>query len=174
MAVTTAVQIAAHTGEEIQSRHRTNDFLDKVNEELFKPAGLYAMIVKYKTEAEVARSGNSSLARLGVSGEIVDFNTNQAVAKYNRTLSDESSRSMSDRMKNIRLASGTTAGAVRLPEAAPLIFPDIDKALAKEGSETFKDKTKDAKDFLADYMDRRAQMTYVSFTALQGVERALN
>ena len=49
-----------------------------------------------------------------------------------------------------------------LPESAPLIFPDIDNKVAQAGPETFKDKTKDAKKFLADYLDRRAQMDYVS------------
>ncbi|KAK3715179.1 hypothetical protein LTR37_007389 [Vermiconidia calcicola] len=162
MAVTTAVQVGAGICKEIQSRQRTNEFLDKMNEDLFKPAGLYAMIVKYKSEAEVQASGNSLLARLGVGGEKVDFNTNQTIAKYNRTLSEESSanRSMSDRMKNIRLASGTTEGAIQLPEAAPLIFPDIDDALAKKGPETFKDKAKDVQSFVGSYMDRRAHMEY--------------
>ena len=165
MAVTTAVQVGARVGEEVQSRQRTNTFLDKMNEELFKPAGLYAMIVKYKTDQEVRESGNSLLARFGVSSGQIDFNTNQTIAKYNHALSDEStgnagSKSMSDRMKNLRLASGTTQGQMRLPDAAPLIFPDIDDALAKGGEETFKDKAKDAKSFLADYMDRRAQMQY--------------
>jgi hypothetical protein len=32
----------------------------------------------------------------------------------------------------------------------------------KDGEETFKDKTKDAKKFLAGYVDRRAQTEYVS------------
>lgn len=78
--------------------------------------------------------------------------------------SEESAgKSMSDRMKNIRLASGTTRGAIELPAAAPLVFPDVDKAIVTDGPETFKDKTKDAKAFMADYLDRRAQMDYVSF-----------
>lgn len=164
MAVTTAVQIAAGTAKEIQSRHRTNDFLDKINEELFKPAGLFAIIVKYKTTDEVARSENSLFAKLGVSAQQVDFSTGQAVAKYDRSLSDESAggKSMSDRMKNIRLASGTTRGAIELPEAAPLVFPEVDQAIAENGPETFKDRAKDAKAFMADYLDRRAQMEYVS------------
>lgn len=165
MAVTTAVQVAARTASEVQSRYRTNDFLNKMNDELFKPAGLYAMIVKYKSDAEVQASGNSLLARFGVAAETVDFNTNQTIAKYNRTLSDESdgsSRGMSERLKNIRLASGTTKGSVNLPAAAPLVFPDVDKAIAKDGPETFKDKAKDAQSFLADYMDRRAHLKYVS------------
>jgi hypothetical protein len=167
MAVTTAVQVAAGIGQEIQTRARTNNFLEKINEELFKPAGLYAMIVKYKSDAEVAKSGNSLLARFGVSGEKVDLSTNQVIAKYARTKSDEStgsqSKSMGERMQNLRLASGSTKGTTNIPEAAPLIFPAIDKAVAKEGEESFKEKAKDTHGFLADYMDRRAQVKYVSY-----------
>lgn len=163
MAVTNAVQVGAGAAKEVQARHRANDFLDKINEELFKPAGLFVMIVKYKTTEEVARSENSVFRKLGVGAQQVDFTTGQAVAKYDRSLSDESTgKSISDRMKNIRLASGTTRGAIELPEAAPLVFPDVDRAIATNGPETFKDKAKDAKAFMADYLDRRAQMEYVS------------
>jgi hypothetical protein len=162
MAVTTAVQIAAGVGQELQTRSRTNDFLTRMNEELFKPAGVYAMIVKYKTDAEVLQSQNSLLARFGVSGEKVDLNTNQVIAKFDRASSD-GGKSMGDRMKNLRLASDSTKGTARLPEAAPLIFPDIDKAVEAQGEESFKAKTKDTKKFLADYIDRRAQNKYVSF-----------
>ena len=169
MAVTTAVQVGARVGAEVQARQRTNSFLEQINEELFKPAGLFAMMVKYKSDAEVAQSGNSLLARFGVGSEQVDFNTSQTIAKYHRTLSDESNgsggtRTMSERMQKLRLASGSTRGAMQLPECAPLIFPKIDAAIAKDGPETFKDRAKDAKVFLADYMDRRAQMQYVSVT----------
>lgn len=174
MAVTTAVQVAARTGEELQSRYRTNQFLNKMNDEMFKPAGLYTMIVKYKSDAEVQASANSPLARFGVAASTVDFNTNQTIAKYNRTGSSESagSRAMSDRMKDLRLASGTTRGAINLPAAAPLIFPDVDKAIAAQGPETFKDKAKDAQSFLADYMDRRAHVNYVSSTFQLKKQRA--
>jgi hypothetical protein len=50
-------------------------------------------------------------------------------------------------------------------EAAPLIYPEIDAVVysGKDGQETFKDKAKDAGSFLASYVDRRAQMTYVGF-----------
>jgi hypothetical protein len=53
-------------------------------------------------------------------------------------------------------------------EAAPLIYPEIDEVVysGKDGQETFKDKAKDAGNFLASYVDRRAQMTYVSFGGL--------
>ncbi|KAK3074442.1 hypothetical protein LTR53_003113 [Teratosphaeriaceae sp. CCFEE 6253] len=168
MAVSTAVQVAARVGAEVQSRQRTNTFLNKMNEELFKPAGLYALIMKYKPDAEV-RSQTGSVLNM-MRGEKVDMSTNQIIAKYVRTLSEQStasrdgepsSRTMSDRMRDLRLASGKTRGSLLLPEAAPLIFPDIDAAIAKNGAEeTFKDKAKDAQAFLADYLDRRAQLQY--------------
>lgn len=55
-----------------------------------------------------------------------------------------------------------------LPDSAPLIFPDIDHTVAQAGPETFKDKTHDAKKFLAHYLDRRAQMDQVSLLFYSG------
>ncbi|KAK4508180.1 hypothetical protein PRZ48_001918 [Zasmidium cellare] len=164
MAVSTAVGTAARVGEEMEVRARTNNFLDKMNDQLFKPAGLYAMIIKYKSDAEMQASAGGpfgSLASMIQPGR-VDVSTNQTIAKYSRMGShDSGERSMSDRMQNLRVASNTTRGTIELPEAAPLIFPDIDKkAITHDGPETFKDKTRDAKKFLADYLDRRAQMQY--------------
>ncbi|KAK1060077.1 hypothetical protein LTR33_012995 [Friedmanniomyces endolithicus] len=160
MAVTTAVQVAAHVGAEVQGRQRTNHFLDKMNDELFKPKGLYAFVMKYKTDEEL----NNQINSFSIRGEKVDMSTNQIIAKYApATLSNHnpSSHSMNDRMRDLRVASGNTQGSLRLPSAAPLIFPDIDNAIARYGAEeTFKDKARDAQLFLADYLDRRAQAQY--------------
>ncbi|KAK5110302.1 hypothetical protein LTR62_006155 [Meristemomyces frigidus] len=161
MAVTTVVQIAARTGAEIQTRQRSNHYLDQMNEELFKPNGLYAFIMKYKPGTD---NGESMLSRTGMQGQIVDFSANQIIAKYARTSSgDGSSQGISDRMKDLRVGSGTTHGSLCLPEAAPLIFPAIDNAIAQDGAEeTFKTKAKDAHSFLVDYIDRRSQMKYAA------------
>lgn len=168
MAVCTAVQVAAGIGEEAQRRSRTNNFLDRMNGELFKPAGLYAMIVKYKSDADMQAAAARKQDLIGglasmVKSEPVDFSTTQTIAKYTRLPSDDGGeRSMKDRMKGLRLASDTTKGTFELPESAPLIFPGNDQKLEHEGPETFKDKTKDAKKFLADYFDRRAQVQYAT------------
>ncbi|KAK5172100.1 uncharacterized protein LTR77_003738 [Saxophila tyrrhenica] len=165
MAVTTAVQFAAGVGQEVQQRQRTNHFLDRMNQELFQPAGLYAMIVKYKPEDELQKNSNSLLTRLGVTSEKVDLSTNQTIAKYSRALTSESAssgQSMSQRMQGLRLFSQTTKGSCAIPESAPLIFPDVDNAVALEGEESFKAKAKDAKGFLADYFDRKAQAKYAT------------
>jgi hypothetical protein len=162
MAVTTTVQVAAGIGKEFDSRRKTNNFLDRMNRSLFKPAGCYAFIMKYKPDAEIKQSGGL-LARLGVKIEDVDFSASTAVAKYDAPLTDESS-SMAAKMKKFRLTSGQTKGSQKMVVAAPLIYPEIDEVIysGKDGRETFKDKAKDAGKFLAGYADRRAQMQYVS------------
>ena len=153
MAVTTAVQVGAAVGAEMDRRRRTNSFLDKINEELFKPAGLFAMIVKYSKDTE-----DDALARFGVSSQRIDISTNQAIARYDLS-SDQATRSTRDRL---RVASGQTHGAAMLPESCPLVFPDLDRELAENGAEGFKGRTRDFGKFLGNYMDKRAQMKYVS------------
>ncbi|KAK5728819.1 hypothetical protein LTR15_001959 [Elasticomyces elasticus] len=165
------IQVAAAAAAEAQGRQRTNSFLDRMNEELFRPAGLYALIMKYKPEATSTGDSEATVVSRGSSmrSELVDLSTTEIVAKYNQTVcepSDEkaaSSRRVSLGMpvdrKNFRLASGITQGSMNLPDSAPLTFPDIDEAFAKN-KETFKDKAKDARSFLADYLDRRARMQY--------------
>lgn len=179
IAICAAAQVSASVGAEVQSRARTNDFLDRMNEELYKPAGLYCMIVKYKSDADMQQK-SSSLTNL-IRAERVDVTTtNQTIAKYTRTttsgdgdptrtsMSMSMSMSMSNRIPNLRLASASTRGTAMLPDSAPLIFPDIDHTVAQAGPETFKDKTQDAKKFLAHYLDRRAQMDQVSLLFYSG------
>ncbi|KAK3635351.1 hypothetical protein LTR56_014776 [Elasticomyces elasticus] len=165
------IQVAAAAAAEAQGRQRTNSFLDRMNEELFRPAGLYALIMKYKPEATSTGDSEATVASRGSSmrSELVDLSTTEIVAKYDQTVcepSDEKaacSRRVSLGMpvdrKNFRLASGITQGSMNLPDSAPLTFPDIDEAFAKN-KEAFKDKAKDARSFLADYLDRRARMQY--------------
>lgn len=176
MAVTTSVQVVAGVGKEMDSRRKANNFLDRMNESLFKPAGCYAFIMKYKSDAEVAKSGAGSLlAKFGIGAEKVDFSTSKAIAKYDLSSSSSSSSQggsssgLAAKMQKMRLVSGETRGSLKMLEAAPLIYPDIDEVVysGKDGQETFKDKAKDAQKFLAGYVDRRKQMSYVSeFSAL--------
>jgi hypothetical protein len=116
------------------------------------------MIVRYK---KAKSTGDSS-----VHAESVNLSTYRAIAKHSKQRSYDaegaSSQSMSDRFNNLHLASATTRGELEMPEAAPLIYPELDCKIAKEGPESFKDKTKDANKFISNYMDRRAQMSFVS------------
>ncbi|KAK5467550.1 hypothetical protein LTS15_000523 [Exophiala xenobiotica] len=149
MGVALAVQVAAGTAKEVQSRYRRNTYLDQVNEILFKPRGLYCMIMTYKPD-------NPYDAVMPV-----DMNTRSQDQALAKALSNPDNE-LRQKLKNLRLTSGTTQGEMSLPEAAPLIYPALDRAAATAAAippqkqNALKSSTK----FLADYFDRRAQATY--------------
>lgn len=142
MGVSIAVRVAAGTAKELQGRYKRNTFLDEVNESLFKPRGLYCMIMTFKPDAP---------AVLGMDVTATD----QALTKYATEPDTEFRR----KLGKIRLTSGKTKGEMSLPEAAPLIYPAIDAALNDPSAEK-QNFLKSSGDFMATYMDRRAQADY--------------
>ena len=64
----------------------------------------------------------------------------------------------------MRLSSGKTYGEMELPEAAPLIFPALDRVAEDNSAEGVKkqNKLKSKQKFVADYFDRRAQAQYAA------------
>jgi hypothetical protein len=152
MATTIAIQVAAGTAAELQARYRTNSFLDQINASLFKPRGLYAMIMTFKPERPTERYFNTN----------INDATSIALTK---SISPPTS-SLNANMRNIRLSSGVTTGEMSLPESAPLIYPALDTAAANAAStdQALPDKKQNALKssggFLADYLDRRAQAEY--------------
>ncbi|KAJ5665170.1 uncharacterized protein N7477_007618 [Penicillium maclennaniae] len=171
--VGTVVQVVAGTARELQSRHRGNTFLDKVNQALFMPRGLYAMVMCFKDQVPGQQRGllanlSNNLGKTLFASKKLDLN--ETIAKYSNP--DPNMSSMSKQLKNIRLASGKTYGQVELPESAELVFPDLDRVAAQElGIKTnekrpensgVREKFKDAGIWVQDYMDRRAQAFYES------------
>ncbi|KAH7060760.1 hypothetical protein B0J12DRAFT_737062 [Macrophomina phaseolina] len=172
MAVSTAVQIVAKVGQEVQERWQVNRFLEKANREVWAPRGLFAMIVAYRPDLEGQ-----------VGSEVVDMSAT-GVVKYGGssglTAEGDGGKGrlgeMREKMKRLRVASGRSRGETEMPiECAQLIFPEVDKAAEKavveeekKGGEvtmagvvdTFKGKTKDAGNWVNDYLDRRAAMEF--------------
>lgn len=158
MCVATAVQLGANVANKGFVKHKTNSTLDKYNNELFGPRGLYCMIMKYdpigrdpEMLAQEANKG-SPLSKFGGSG--------------NKSW-------MKDPV------SGTADGMNSLPSAvAPLIYMDDRRAhkeyLANSGNvsptersasakpATTKEKAKNAFENFNDYLDRRARAKYAS------------
>ncbi len=63
----------------------------------------------------------------------------------------------------MRSSSGKTYGELEMPEAAPLVFPDLDAvAAANEADGKKKGSLREKGAFIATYMDKRAQTSYVS------------
>lgn len=175
--VSTVVQVAAGTARELQSSHRGNTFLDQVNQDLLMPRGLYAMVMCFKDQVPGEQKGllgklSSTIGQTLFTSKQLDLN--ETVAKYSNP--DPNMSKMSKQLKNIRLASGKTHGGVELPESAELVFPDLDRVAAQElgvksnekrpENSGVREKFKDAGIWVQDYMDRRAQVFYVSWTAL--------
>lgn len=154
MGVSIAVQVASRTGQEIQSRQRRNTYLDQINESLFKPRGLFCMIMTFKPDSPWEPV-------MGVDFSTARSTSDQALVKATSTPESD----FAAKFKNLRLASGVAKGEMSLPESAPLIYPALDAAAvaALDGSApTEKKQTalKSSSKFLSSYLDRRAQATY--------------
>ena len=116
-----------------------------MNNEFFKPRGLYCLIVTYKPESTSAH-------------ESLDIS--KAISNY----ATPAEGKMKAFGQSMRLSSGKTYGEMELPEAAPLIFPALDRVAEDNSAEGVKkqNKLKSKQKFVADYFDRRAQAQYAA------------
>ncbi|RFU24020.1 hypothetical protein B7463_g12323, partial [Scytalidium lignicola] len=95
MIISTALPIAVKYAKQSQTNHKTKTYLDKMNEELFVPNGLYAMVMTYKPEQQSLMLN-------------VNKDSSQTQSPY---ASYENSNNSQD-------------GGYELPEACPLVFFD--------------------------------------------------
>lgn len=179
------VQVVAGTAREMQSRHRNNSFLDRANQELFMPRGLFAMVMAFKDDMPDAMGGGgggllgglkSAFGKSIVSSERLDIN--QTTVKYSQmaALGSNSTTSKTKKtkaaMRNLRTNNGMTYTELELPQAAELVYPDLDNAAERdlamaEGEDgtpanknATKEKWRSAGKFVSGYLDRRAQAEY--------------
>ena len=132
-----AVHISLETGRRLYMNKSTNTYLEQMNEKLFQPRGLYAMLMTYKPDS------------LNNPSEMIDINAN--------TLSSVAAGTEGNRSK-FHSTSGKTTGASQIPEAAPLIFPGIEAASDEQKVNAFKK----AGHFLTDYGDKRANAKFAA------------
>lgn len=180
MIVSAVVQVIAGTARELQMRHRGNSFLDRVNQDLLMPRGLFGMVMAFKDEVPGQQQGllstlSSSLGITLFAKETVDIN--ETVAKQSNP--DPNTSKIKKGFHDIRLVSGKTRGEIELPEAAALVYPDLDKMAAQavqaEGggnqAAKIRDKLQGAGNWVNDYMDRRAHAFYVrhAFTTMNSI-----
>ena len=108
------------------------------------PRGLVCLIMKYSPGERASQ-------------ETVDMS--QTITKS----LTPSEFAMKRRFNSMKSSSGKRHGELEMPEAVPLIFPDLDALAAAEGSDSKKKSgLKKTGVFLGDYFDRRAQASYVS------------
>ena len=121
---------------------QTNKYLDAINENYFKPHGLYAMIMTYKE---------------GATDPVTTINASTSIihAVGARTGTDPDHEKHHGFKDNLKSSSGKTPELL-IPESAELIYPALD-ALPDDGKSH---KMKSGMNFLSDYFDRRAQATW--------------
>lgn len=144
-AVSIAIQVTTKIAIEMQSRSRTNSFLDKVNDEFFRPRGLYCLLMTWSPESDEIHTA-------------VNITTT-----VSESLKPSGSGYAQRIKRNLRSSSGKSYGNLDFPEVAPLIYPGLDYLASQESEPAVeqKKKLKKGKAFVEDYMDRRAQAKFV-------------
>ncbi|KAI9718090.1 MAG: hypothetical protein M1812_004348 [Candelaria pacifica] len=125
--------VVVETARRVTILKQTNKFLEQMNDKLFKPHGLFCLMMSFKPGR-------------GSSAEPMDIT--QRIAKSGN----------SGMMNSLRRSDGKTIGELQLPEAAPLIFPALDALPEEQKVNAFKSSG----NFMADYFDRRAQAIYIA------------
>ena len=138
--VTMAIHLAIEGGRRTYMNAKQNQFLDRMNDEFFKPRGLYCLIIKYDPKSDEPE-------------ETIDITTN--------TVQQISKRDDENRAKWKNLFSGS-AGKVEhdeeIPDFAPLVFPQLDNMNDKQKENA----VKHFGSFMAEYHDRRGQAKFDS------------
>ncbi|GAB1192780.1 hypothetical protein APSETT444_001976 [Aspergillus pseudonomiae] len=173
------VQTVAGTAREIQSRRRANTFLDRVNQDLFMPRGLYAMVMAYKDEAPGQQQGalgllSQKLGKTLFGFEKVDINQPVAkstfdpaptIAKYTHT---DHHPEMNMAKKRLKILDWPAVEPMATSSFLTLHHRAAARAMEGKGDEGegIRERMKSAGSWVQDYFDRKAQASYVSTVSL--------
>jgi hypothetical protein len=140
-----AVQVATNIADEIDSRTKTNSFLDQVNDSFFAPRGLIALMISWKPSERNELVTTSSFDLTPAISSAVANSAGRGVKRFNH-----------------KFETSNAVSAFEWLETAPLIFPKLDDLVAVEGDRSsFQTKKQNAikrsNNFVQEYMDRRAR-----------------
>lgn len=107
-----ATQITA----EVVSRSKSNAFLDKMNQEFFKPKGLIALVVTWKPKQDGSKTNPTGIVDIDMSAA--------AVSKR----SQEGGPASLKRSKSM-IQTPSSGEMFELPEFAPLVFPKLEATM---------------------------------------------
>lgn len=127
-----AAHLSIEGGKKLYINKKTNEYLNNMNEIMFKPHGLFAMIMTYDPATKAT-------------SKTVDFSTQTAAA-----VNDSSNSSLSTKFQT---ASADTLEA-QIPEVCSLEFPGEDHSNESGFTRSV--------NFTKDYYDRRSQAAYAA------------
>ncbi|KAL4863053.1 hypothetical protein BDV12DRAFT_202480 [Aspergillus spectabilis] len=90
-----------------------------------------------------------------------EFDAAATISKFTHSEEHPQMNAWKQRMKHYRLESGATQGEMQLPECAPLVFPEIDRAAIRirDGLDP-KSKFQSGRTWVRDYIDRKSQASF--------------
>ncbi|KAM3085687.1 hypothetical protein ACMFMG_002753 [Clarireedia jacksonii] len=141
VAVQIAIAVTIKAAKEIHSRQRTNTFLDAMNNEFFRPRGLYCLVLTWNPE-----SSNAT--------DTIDL-TSMISKSINQSTGQSHTRN------KFHTSSGNSYGEFEFPAAAPLVFPVLDE-VDSQGEQKTKEKIKRKGEFVSEYFDRRARAQWAA------------
>ncbi|PMD34289.1 hypothetical protein L207DRAFT_468538 [Hyaloscypha variabilis F] len=148
-AASLALMIAVKVVSNMDSRKRYNSFLDKINDDFYRPRGLYCMMLTWDPESPDLQVGVNTAAV----DSMIASNVKPPEGIAQKTV------------HKLRPSMGKTNG-VCFTETAPLVFPKLDELNARSQhsteERTTKEKLKSAGNFVGEYFDRRAQAKYAA------------
>ncbi|KEF54375.1 uncharacterized protein A1O9_09541 [Exophiala aquamarina CBS 119918] len=148
MGASVAVQVVAGVMAKAETRWKTNSFLDRVNEDYFRPRGLYCLLMAYKPVTL---------------GEKTQFDVREAMSRArpssSTSLSTQEQGFPAHARKNLRNPiAGTVKGEESLPSnVAPLVYPSASTA-SQESRNSAKERNTITR--ITKYLDDRAQARY--------------
>lgn len=121
--------------------------------------GLFSMEqINFNQSGERSEDGSSISQH-----QRLEFDAAATISKFTYSAEHPQMNSWQKRLKDYRKASGTTVNDAHLPQCAPLVFPEIDRAAirARDGLEP-KSSFQSGATWVRDYIDRKEQESFVS------------
>lgn len=124
---------------------RTNTFLDRLNEEFFRPRGLFCLVLTWNPESADTHHNVNLTSTLTSATTTPSSGTQRLRHKF-------------------QSSSGNTYGELEFPETAPLIFPVLEHLESQDDKQALKLREKLIKkhQFIDSYWDKRAQARYAA------------
>jgi hypothetical protein len=151
IAVSASVGTVNQVAQELHRNYKTNQFLDKVNQALFMPRGLFAMVMAYNPDKP-----DEAILRVDTSVDAT------STALYKTLTTGDESSNLKQKFRRLRKSSGKSTD-LTFPECAPLIYPSLD--LVAQSNELTNTKSGPLSinlrsPVVQDYLDRRAQAEF--------------
>ncbi|KAL8658263.1 MAG: hypothetical protein Q9202_007605 [Teloschistes flavicans] len=137
-AIEAVIREATKLTMELQSRQRTNRALYTLNQNFFRPRGLYCLVMTYDPDSRA---------------RVQEINLTSNIAQHSSSPTG---------LANFKAADGTTHRDWQFPETAPLVFPGLDQLAEETKGDGAQKKKKVAETYkyVANYWDKRATAAY--------------